>query len=127
MLQVTQSATLEEAGQDLLGFILDPLHWVVLDRLAAQPQERPGANANYQRQVGSISICASVDVTADLGVFLRIAFRSPKLTPVKAAEHLEAFLRARIPLKPNTEWQVQVDGRKWIHFIRRWASDGLQA
>ena len=127
MLQVTQSATVEEAGQDLLGFILDPCHWVVLDRLADQPHERPGSNANYQRRVGPISICASVDVTADLGVFLRIAFRASKLTPVKAAEHLEQFLRTRLPLLPNTEWQVQIDERKWIHFIRRWCADSLAA
>jgi hypothetical protein len=127
MLQVSQNATLEEAGRDLLGFILDPGHWVVLDRLAAQPHERPGANPNYQRRVGSISICASVDVTADLGVFLRIAFRASKLTPVKAAEYLEQFLRTRLPLLPNTEWQVQIDERKWIHFIRRWVKDSLTA
>jgi hypothetical protein len=127
MLQVTQSATVEEAGKDLLGFILDPVHWVVLDRLATQPQERPGSNPNYQRRVGPISICASVDVTADLGVFLRIAFRASKLTPVKAAELLEQFLRPRLPLLPNTEWQVQIDERKWIHFIRRWVSDSLTA
>ncbi|HEY8208958.1 MAG TPA: hypothetical protein VIG99_15815 [Myxococcaceae bacterium] len=127
MLQVTQNATVEEAGKDLLGFILDPGHWVVLDRLADRPHERPGSNANYQRRVGQISICASVDVTADLGVFLRIAFRASKLTPVKAAEHLEQFLRSRLPLLPNTEWQVQVDERKWIHFIRRWVSESLRA
>jgi len=127
MLQVHQSATVEEAGKDLLGFILDPVHWVVLDRLATQPQERPGANANYQRRVGAVSICASVDVTADLGVFLRIAFRASKLTPVKAAELLEQFLRSRLPLLPNTEWQVQIDERKWIHFIRRWVADSLTA
>lgn len=127
MLQVTQSATVEEAGKDLLGFILDPCHWVVLDRLADQPHERPGSNPNYQRRVGPISICASVDVTDDLGVFLRIAFRSSKLTPVKAAEHLEQFLHSRLPLLPNTEWQVQIDERKWIHFIRRWCADSLTA
>jgi hypothetical protein len=125
MLQVSRSTTTEEAGRDLLGFILDPMHWVVLDRLAQEPTERPGANANYQRQVGTLSICASVDVTSQLGVFLRIAFRAHKLTPTKAAEHLEAFLRARMPLLPNTEWQVQVDGRRWIHFIRKWTADGL--
>ena len=127
MLQVTQNATIEEAGRDLLGFILDPIHWVVLDRLAAQPHERPGSNANYQRRVGSISICASVDVTADLGVFLRVAFRASKLTPVKASEHLEQFLRSRMPLLPNTEWQVQIDERRWIHFIRRYVADSLAA
>jgi thymidylate synthase ThyX len=46
---------------------------------------------------------------------------------VKAAEHLEQFLRARLPLLPNTEWQVQIDERKWIHFIRRWCADSLAA
>jgi hypothetical protein len=127
MLQVSRSATTEEAGRDLLGFILEPTHWVVLERLAKEPAERPGTNPNYQRQVGPLSICASVDVTAELGVFLRIAFRASRLTPAKAAEHLEEFLRHRMPLLPNTEWQVQIDGRRWIHFIRRWTSDGLMA
>jgi len=58
---------------------------------------------------------------------LRVAFRAPGLTPVKAADHLEAFLRKRLPLTPNSEWQVEVDERRWIHFVRRFAGTRLQA
>jgi hypothetical protein len=126
MLQVNQSPSLEQAGRDLLDFILPPPNWVVLERLSSAPQERPGVNPNYQRQVDGVRICASVDVTPELGVFLRIAFRGPKLTPMKAVECLEAFLRERLPLLPNTEWQVQVDERRWFHFIRRWVADALR-
>jgi hypothetical protein len=68
-----------------------------------------------------------VDVAEDLGVFLRIAFRAPGLTPVKAADHLESFLKTRLPLTPNTEWQVEVDERRWIHFVRRYAASNLVA
>ncbi|HLL54895.1 MAG TPA: hypothetical protein VK447_15175 [Myxococcaceae bacterium] len=117
-----QNQNLEEAGRDLLEFILEPANWVYLERLQAEPQLRPGQNPDYQRQVGPLRICASVDVTATMDVFLRIAFRGPGLTPVSAADHLEEFLRGRMPLKPNTEWQVEVDARRWIHFIRRYTS-----
>ena len=48
-------------------------------------------------------------------------------TPVKAADHLEAFLKQRLPLTPNSEWQVEVDERRWIHFVRRYAAPRLQA
>jgi hypothetical protein len=122
-----QHSTIEEAGGDLLDYILDPAHWVSLDRLKAEPELRPGTNPNYQRQVGALRICASVDVTSTLDVFLRVAFRAPGLTPLKAAEHLEAFLKGRLPLRPNTEWQVEVDDRRWIHFIQRYASLKLDA
>jgi hypothetical protein len=56
-----------------------------------------------------------------------VAFRGPGLTPVKAADQLEAFLKTRLPLTPNTEWQVEVDERRWIHFVRRYASPRLNA
>lgn len=127
MLSINASATIEDAGRELLPFILEPRHWVQLDRLSHEPQLRPGTNPAYQRQVGALRICASVDVTQDLGVFLRIAFRAPSLSPTKAADHLEQFLGKKLPLTPNSEWQVQIDERRWIHFIRRYAAPMLSA
>ena len=126
MLSIHQHSNLEEASRDLLDFILNPAHWVCLDRLSAEPEARPGTNPLYQRQVGTLRICASVDVSSTNEAFLRIAFRGPGLNPMKASDHLEAFLKARMPLTPNTEWRVEVDERRWIHFIRRYASP-LQA
>lgn len=127
MLAIHESATVEEASSDLLDFILAPENWISLASGSEEPSSRFGQNALYQRRVGSLRICASVDVTPNLGVFLRVAFRGPGLTPVKAADHLEAFLRSRLPLTPNTEWQVEVDERRWIHFVRRYASPNLVA
>jgi hypothetical protein len=127
MLSIDEHSTLEEAGTRLLDFVLAAENWVVVDRVRTRPDERPGQNAAYQRQVGSLRICASVDVTAGLGVFLRIAFRAPGLSPSRAADHLETFLEGRIPLTANSEWQVQVDGRDWVHFIRRYAGAPLEA
>ena len=65
-----------------------------------------GQNAVYQRRVGTLRICASVDVSATLDVYLRIAFRAPGLTPVKAADHLEAFLKHA----PAADAQLRVAG-----------------
>lgn len=127
MLSVNESRTLVEAGQELVGFILEPAHWVSLDFAQGAPDKVPGKNPEYQRVVGALRICASVDVTRELGVFLRVGFRAPGLTPARAAEHLEEFLKGSLPLRPNTEWQVQIDSRKWIHFIRRLIGDALVA
>lgn len=127
MLQVHQHQSLEEASSELLDFILQPKNWVMLTQLKQDPARRPGQNPDYQRQVGNLGICASVDVTADLSAFLRIAFKAPNLTPTKAADHLTAFLGDRIPMVPNSEWQVQVDPKNWIHFIRRYSGAALSA
>lgn len=127
MLAIHEHSTVEEASGDLLGFILAPANWLSIEHQAADPSARPAQNALYQRRVGPLRICASVEVSAGLEVFLRIAFRAPGLTPVKAADHLEAFLRTRLPLTPNSEWQVEVDERRWIHFVRRYAGTRLQA
>ncbi len=127
MLSIHQSPTLEEAGRELLGYILEPAQWVVLEGLRASPELPPGQNASYQRQVGALRICASVDVTGKLEVFLRVGFRAAGLSPMKAADHLEAFLRHVMPLRPNSEWQVQIDDRRWIHFIRRLVAPPLEA
>jgi hypothetical protein len=126
-LAIHEHATVEEASAALLDFILMPDNWLPAERQAEDPSTRPTQNALYQRRVGPLRICACLDVSSSLEVFLRVAFRAPGLSPVKAADHLEAFLRTRLPLTPNTEWQVEVDERRWIHFVRRYASAHLQA
>ncbi len=127
MLSINEHATMEEASNELLEFVLDPQNWVALGELRTRPQERPGQNAAYQRRVGNLRICASVDVTPGLEVFLRVAFRAPGLTPPRAADHLAEFITGKIPLIPNAEWQVQVDDREWVHFIRRYTAEALKA
>ncbi len=127
MLSISAHQTMEEASDALLSFILDPANWVSLEQVIRGRAPRPGESPAYQCRVGNLRICASVDVTPSLDVFLRVGFRAPGLTPMKAADHLEAFLKPRLPLTPNTEWQVEVDQRKWIHFIRRWAGRPLLA
>jgi hypothetical protein len=126
MLSIHQHATLQDASSELLSFILDPVNWVALEAVHDEPSSSPGQNAAYQRQVGKLRICAAVEVTPSLNVFLRIGFSAPGLTPMTAAEHLEAFLGNRLPLVPNSEWQVAVDGRRWVHFIRRYARGPLK-
>ncbi len=126
-LAIHEHATVEEASKDLLDFVLTPSNWLSIEQQTEDPSSRPAQNALYQRRVGPLRICASVDVSSSLEVFLRVAFRAPGLTPVKAADHLETFLRTRMPLTPNTEWQVEVDERRWIHFVRRYAGARLQA
>jgi hypothetical protein len=127
MPQIAQHESVGEASDELLDFILLPENWVALSELPGHPELRPGQNALYQRKVGNLRICASVDVSDELKVFLRIGFRSPGLTPVKAADHLEQFLQQRLPLVPNTEWQVEVDPRGWIHFMRPYQGAALRA
>ena len=126
-LAIHEHATVEEASTDLLDFILEPTNWLSIEEQAADASLRPAQNTLYQRRVGPLRICACLELSSSLEVFLRIAFRAPGLTPVKAADHLETFLRTRIPLTPNTEWQVEVDERRWIHFVRRFAGPRLQA
>jgi hypothetical protein len=126
-LAIHEHATVEEASKDLLDFILMADNWLSARQQAQEPSARPVQNALYQRRVGPLRICACVDVSDALEVSLRVAFRAPGLTPVKAADQLEAFLRTRVPLTPNTEWQVEVDERRWIHFVRRYAGAHLLA
>lgn len=127
MLTNPEHNTMAEASADLLDFVLAPENWVVLSELSRRPEKRPGQNPAYQRTVGALKICASVDVTPGMEVFLRIAFRGPGLTPTKAADHLADFLTSRIPLTRNSEWQVQVDEKGWTHFIRRYSGATLTA
>ncbi|HEX8825986.1 MAG TPA: hypothetical protein VF794_39105 [Archangium sp.] len=126
MLSIHEHSTLEEASVELLDFVFTPSNWVAALAPEAAPTSVP-QDAQYQRRVGSLRIYATVEVTPSLDVFLRVAFRAPGLSPVKAADHLEAFLKTRMPLTPNTEWQVEVDERRWIHFVRRYAAPHLQA
>jgi hypothetical protein len=119
MLSVQQRTSLEEASSDLLEFALDPRNWVPL--AAAAPA------LAYQRSVGALRVLAWVDVRPNLTTYLRIAFRGPGLSPMKAADHLEEFLKARMPLMPNTEWQVELDSRNWIHFVRPYTQGNLRA
>jgi hypothetical protein len=126
MLSIHEHATLEEASHELLGFVFQPSNWVAALPINASPAMVP-QDAQYQRRVGPLRIYATVEVTPELDVFLRVAFRAPGLSPVKAADHLEAFLKPRLPLTPNTEWQVEVDERRWIHFVRRYSATHLKA
>jgi hypothetical protein len=126
MLSIHEHATLEEASVELLDFALEPSNWMPVLAPDATPTTVP-QDVRYQRRVGPLRIYATLEVTPSLDVFLRIAFRAPGLSPVKAADHLEAFLKPRMPLTPNTEWQVEVDERRWIHFVRRFSGPRLQA
>ena len=127
MLALDEQQQVTDASGSLLDFILAPQNWFPLSKLQIEPITPPGQNPLYQRRVGNLRICASVDVTDKLDVYLRVAFKSPGLTPAKAADHLESFLKARLPLLPNTEWQVEIDGKGWIHFIRRYSGSRLVA
>src|SRR5918996_1464711 len=53
MLSIHENRTLQEASSDLLGFILNPSNWVMLEELRQHPNQRPGENADYQRRVGA--------------------------------------------------------------------------
>jgi hypothetical protein len=128
MLSIQEHGTVEEASNNLLDFILIPDNW--LEQAPPAPEGSanwPAQDTQYQRRVGPLRICASVDVAPSLDVVLHIAFRGPGLTPLKAADHLESFLKQRLPLTPNSEWQVEVDDRRWIHFSRKYAGTHLQA
>ncbi|MFN0061573.1 MAG: hypothetical protein ACKVPX_03545 [Myxococcaceae bacterium] len=122
MRALSEHATLEEASQHLLSFVMRPRNWLPTPAASAGlPREE------YQRQVGNLRVSASIEVNASLRVDLRVAFHAPGLTPYRAVEHLETFLRERFPLLPHTEWRVHIDQRKWIHFRRAWVGQCLTA
>jgi hypothetical protein len=127
MLSITEHATLEDASNELLQFALAPSNWMTAKSAHQAPSSVPGQDAQYQRRVGALRIYTVIEVGPSLEVFLRVAFRAPGLTPVKAADYLETFLKQRLPLTPNSEWRVEVDERRWIHFVRRYAAPRLQA
>ena len=116
---VDSADSMEEAGGTLLDQALDPRHWMVPDR---------GRMASEQlMRVGSVDVCARVDVTPTLDTFIRVSFRGPELSPMQAAEFLEQFISRKFPFVPNSEWFVEIDARKWIHFSRRYTQRRLVA
>lgn len=119
MLSIHEHPTLQDASAELLNFALDPENWIV--RGEASICASPGEDGSYQRRVGKLRVCAAVEVTPSQQAFLHIGFSAPGLTPLAAADHLAAFVAERLPLLPNSEWQVAVDGRRWVHFIRPYA------
>jgi hypothetical protein len=110
--------TMQEAGDALLNRAVDPARWML-----------PGRRVTRDNicEVGSVQVCAAVDVTPTLETFLRVSFRGPELSPMQAAELLEEFTSARFPFVPNAEWFVEIDARKWIHFSRRYTHPHLLA
>lgn len=118
MLSNAEHVSLEEAGSDLLAFALAPQNWTVKD---------VRADALFQRRVGSVRIYAQIEIAEDLETVLRIGFFAPNLSPNKAADHLEAFVKGRMPFMPNSEWAVEIDDRRWIHFCRTYTAASLTA
>jgi hypothetical protein len=116
---VHSSATLQEASGTLLEFALDPRNWLASGHRRISPA--------YLRVVGRLEICASVDVTQELRTYFRVSFRAPGLSPMKAADLLEEFVKGRFTFAPNTEWEVEIDARRWIHFARRYTGNTLTA
>lgn len=114
---IQQPTTLEEAGGTLLAFALDPLNWVSRGGHRALPA--------YLRVVNGVQICAAVDVNSALEGFVRVSFRGPDLSPMKAADLLERFVKDHFPFTANCEWEVEIDRRRWIHFSRRYTSPAL--
>lgn len=122
MLSIHEHASVEEASAELLDHALAPENWTMALPVTQVPASAPGEDVHSQRRVGPLRIYAVIEVASTEDIFLRVAFRAPGLTPVKAADHLESFLKKRLPLTPNSEWQVEVDERRWIHFVRRYAA-----
>jgi|JQGG01.1.fsa_nt_gi hypothetical protein len=116
--QVPTLNSMEEAGGALLERAINPARWAL-----------PGRRVTVDNtcRVGSVQVCASVDVTPTLETFLRVSFRGPKLSPMQAAELLEQFTSVRFTFIPNIEWFVEIDARNWIHFSRPYTQPRLQA
>lgn len=110
--------SMSEAGEDLLHRAVDPLRWATHARRV---------NVDNICRVGSVQVCASVDVMPTLETYLRVSFKGPKLSPMEAAELLEQFTSARYTYIPNLEWFVEIDARDWIHFSRRYSQPSLEA
>lgn len=110
--------SMEEAGDALLDRAVDPRRWMLPGRRVT---------ADNTCRVGTVQVCASVDVTPTLETFIRVSFRGPKLSPMQAAELLERFTSVRYTFIPNIEWLVEIDAREWIHFSRPYTRPRLQA
>src|SRR4029077_14461834 len=102
-----QQGSLEEAGGTLLTFALDSHNWVSRGGHRALPA--------YLRVVNGVQICAAVDISAALETFVRVSFRGSDLSPMKAADLLEELVKGHFPFTANSEWEVEIDGRRWIH------------
>ena len=118
-MQIREAASLEEAGGALLEFALNPTNWVSRGGHRALPA--------YLRVVNGVQICAAVDVSASLETYVRVSFRGTDLSPMKAADLLEEFVKDHFPFTANSEWEVEIDGRRWIHFSRRYTTRALHA
>jgi len=116
--QVNVAATMDEAGGELLSRALDPAHWSLPTRRVTR---------DNLCQVGTVQVCASLDITPTLDTFIRVSFRGPDLSPMHAAELLEQFVSKRFTYVPNAEWFVEIDARKWIHFSRKYTEQRLEA
>ena len=86
--------SMEEAGGTLLSRAIEPSRW-------ALPGRR--VTVDNRCRVGSVEVCASVDVTPTLETYLRVSFKGPRLSPMQAAELLEQFTSARYTFIPNIE------------------------
>jgi hypothetical protein len=113
------SSKLEAAGGPLFDFALDPRNWL--------PVGRARTSAGNLYRLGTLQVCAAVAVTPTLDTYVRVSFRGPELSPMQAVEHLEALCRGRFPMTPNTEWEVEIDTQRWIHFTRRYTDSTLRA
>ena len=116
--EVAEEAGFEEAGHVLLGFALDPVNW--------RTNGDHRVHSQHLKVVNGVQICVAVDVVDGLETWLRISFRGADLSPMHAADLLEALVSTRLPFTPNTEWQVEIDRRRWIHFSRRYTPTALQ-
>ncbi|MFT3713967.1 MAG: hypothetical protein QM817_40415 [Archangium sp.] len=110
--------SMEEAGGALLHRAVDPSRWML-----------PGRRVTVDNRVrvGSVEVCATVDVTPTLETYLRVSFKGPRLSPMQAAELLEQFTSVKYTFIPNIEWFVEIDARQWIHFSRPYTQPRLQA
>lgn len=117
--RVQSAESMEEAGGALLERACDPRRW-------AMPGGRR-VTADNLCQVGTVQVCATVDVTPTLETILRVSFKGPQLSPLQGAEYLERFTSPRFTFIPNSEWMVEIDARGWIHFSRPYTRRNLQA
>lgn len=114
-----QDPTLLRSATSLLEYALDPVHWL--------PAGTRRASSAHLRVIGSMQVCATVDVTPTLETMLRISFRGPDVSPLTAIDLLEELVKGKFTFAPNTEWEVMIDARKWIHFSRRYTRLVLRA
>ena len=91
---IREEASLEAAGGTLLEFALNPTNWVSRGGHRALPA--------YLRVVNGVQICAAVDVSSSLETWVRVSFRGKDLSPMKAADLLEAFVKDHFPFTTNS-------------------------